>query len=1128
MPRPLLAALLALGTALAGTAALDPPTAEAATGAVVDGNTRFQVLSPTLIRLEHAGDGAFTDATTFNALNRDFPTPPYTTTVSGEYREIRTSALTLRYKRGSGPFTSANTTVQTSVGTGAPAFPSHCAFNTACEAENGLFGGTASAAYDHVGHSGSGFLAGFTGAGASLTHRVSGVPGAGTYELSVRYANAVGGDGQQVTRTLATSVDGVPGPALTLPVTGSWDTWSTASVRITVGAGSRTLRLAQEGGATGNVNLDTVALTPVGAAHPAADTTLLTTAYGAGPKSALGGWARSLDNPRAVPVPLNPGVLNRGGWYLLDDTRTPLSTGPRPSHGDQPYQDGYLFGYGKDHKRALGDLNALTGDSALLPRSAYGVWYSRYHAYSDADYRNTLLPAFRANFAPIDWLVVDTDWKSPAKWDGWNWDRNLFPDPDGFLEWTEQQGLDVSLNTHPAIESDDPAFAEANRVAGGLEHEGGTRYTWDWSNPAHLRSYFGLHEPFERQGVRAWWLDYCTGCGAARASDQGYAADNLINQEYARDAEARGLRGFAFSRIGGAEQGGIQSNYALGPWSERRNTMHFTGDTPGTWELLAFAARFTPDAAAAGLSNTSHDIGSFHGKHLADDLYARWVQLGAFQPIDRLHSDHGDRLPWDYTGAAAEAGLKFLRLREALVPHTYSLARQAARTGVPITRPMYLNYPDHEDAYNHPAQYLFGDDVLVAPITTPDNAAGTGSVDAWIPPGTWTDYFTGARHTGPAKVTLTAPTTEMPVLVRSGGILTTRTDYVHNQGESPLTRLTLTIGSGGDGSTSLYEDEGEGLGHRSGASATTALTWRDATRTLTVGARSGNYPGAVGSRSYTLRLAGATAPTSVAVDGVRLPETAWSFNANTRTTTVTTPALTTTSAHTVALSGSAAGNPTAGRVTGPDGRCLSAQPAGLAACDGSAAQQVSAPTGGTVRALGRCLGTTGTFVTCDGSTGQTWVLRTTGELANRATGACLDATGNRLSACSGVAWRFPPGALTGPGARCADVANADPASGAAVQLWECNGSDAQRWHAPADRTVRALGKCLDVRHGATADGTQVQLWDCNGTGSQLWETQADGALRNPASGRCLDGSDQAQLRIRTCAGTAAQQFRLDA
>jgi hypothetical protein len=1140
----------------------------AASNVVTDGHARFEVLTPTLIRLEYAGDNAFQDRATFNAIGRNLPVPTFTTQVTGGYREIHTAGLTLRYRQGSGPFTSGNTSIQlagTSV-TGAPAFPSYCTFGTACQAENQLLGGSASTAYDHQGYTGSGFLGGFTATGTSVTQDVSAVPSAGTYQLSVRYANAVGGDGQSVTRTLSTSVDGVAGPTLSLPVTGSWDTWSTASVPIPTGPGTHTVRIGQDASNSGNVNLDSVAVTPAGAAFPAPDQTLSTTGYGAGPTNVLGGWDRSLDNPEAVPTPLHPGILNRDGWYLLDDTRSALlnadrSITDRPAHGTQPYEDGYLFGYGQNYKQGLGDLNALTGGAALLPQSAYGVWYSRYYAYSTADYENSLLPTFRSTATPIDWLVVDTDWKSPSQWNGWNWNHTLFPDPQAFTNWTKQQGLSVSLNVHPSIAGDDPQFATANAQAGGLVPDGGNQYRWDWTNPAHLKSYLNLQQPLEQQGVREWWLDYCTGCGGSRASDPHVAADNFINQAYADDATARGLRGFSFARIGGAEQGGIHSSYPLGPWSERRNTLQFTGDTPATWDMLAFEAQFTPDEAAAGLTNVSHDIGSFHGGHLADDLYARWVQLGTFQPIDRLHSDHGDRLPWNYTGAAAASAERFLRLRESLVPYTYTLARQANTTGVPITRPLYLNYPAQDAAYTHPQEYLYGDDVLVAPITTPNDASGNGSAGVWIPPGTWTDYFSGVSYTGPRTVTITDPLSTMPVLIKAGGILPTRTDYVQNQQQQPLTQLTLTVGAGANGSFSLYQDAGEGTGYGSGQSTSTPISWNDAGRTLTVGAATGTYPGAATARAYTLRLSNAGAPTAVSVDGAQLPETAWSYNVDSRTVTVTTASLPVGSAHTVTLSGSAPGNPSTGEVLGAGNLCLAVRggvsgdgrPIELNTCDHSAGQQVAPPTGGAVRVLGKCLdaadagtgnGTPVQLYTCNGTAAQAWILESNGDLLNPVSGRCLDdpngstaaGTALRLYDCSGSAgqvWRFPPAQLSGPGGQCVDVAGADPASGTGVQLYGCNASDAQRWSAPGDRTLRSLGKCLDSTNGGTANGTAVQLWDCNGTGSQVWTTQPDGSLRNPQSGRCLDdpkglGAQGDRLQLYDCNGTSAQRFGLGA
>jgi hypothetical protein len=359
--------------------------------------------------------------------------------------------------------------------------------------------------------------------------------------------------------------------------------------------------------------------------------------------------------------------------------------------------------------------------------------------------------------------------------------------------------------------------------------------------------------------------------------------------------------------------------------------------------------------------------------------------------------------------------------------------------------------------------------------------------------------------------------------------------------------LTLNVAAGADGSYSLYEDAGEGAPT---ASTTTPFTWRDASRTLTIGAAAGTYPGAPASRSYTLRLTNAGAPTAVSVDGVQVPETAWSYNSDRRTVTVTTAALPVAAAHTVTLTGTAAGNPSGGEVIGVGGLCVDVrggtaadgQPVQVYTCNHTAAQQVTYAADGTLRLLGRCL-TADTGPVTTGACAQTWTHRSDGALVNTASGRCLDVPdGNttpgavqlQVYTCNGSAaqtWRPPPGPIAGASGMCADVADADPASGTPVQLWSCNSSDAQRWSAPGDQTVRALGKCLDARGAGTANGTAAQLFDCNGTAAQQWTTRSDGTILNPVSGRCLDDAGGLlhagdRLQLYDCNSTPAQQFRL--
>jgi hypothetical protein len=1040
------AALLGLSV----PASAGPEGHSAQTRAVVSGDARFEVLSPTLVRMEYAGDAAFTDAPTFNAIGRDgFGNTPFTSTVADGWLTIRTSAVTVRYKVGSGPFTPQNVSVQLRSGrqlvTARPTWPSSvptCETGTLCEAEDAALTG-ASVANDHQGYTGSGFAAGFETTGASLRYAV-GVTTAGAYQFRVRYANARGGDGLSVTRTLSLSVDAGPATTLTLPVTGSWDSWALASADLNLSAGAHTLSVSRNANDSGHVNIDSLAVTAPGAAYPAPASTTMTCAYqsvceaeagvlaggaskgsdhngysGSGftagleqtsatdtvtvtgvpsagsyalqlryanwqstgpavpravsvgvggaapstvtlaptsswdswrtvavpvslaagdnavtigcpsadschlnldtvavaptsapllaPHAPLGGYRRGLDGVNGS-APATPGLLYQDGWYLLDDTASAVfndathTVTQRPSHNGLPYQDGYLFGYGQDYQQGLRDLATLTGPSKLLPRWAYGVWYSKYYDYTAADYQNTILPKFRSEGVPLDVLVTDTDYKSPDRWDGWEIDSTRFPDPKAFFDWAASQGLHNTLNIHPSIVSNDPQFPAAQATAHGaltqnnascysdLGHSGDC-YVFDWADPNQLKAYFDLHQTMEQQGVDFWWLDWC--CEQSKSTLAGITPDAWINQMYADDTAKNIGRGFAFSRaFGSLQSGGYSSPTAVttGPWADKRTTVHFTGDTTSSWDTLKYEVWYTPaEAASTGLSATSHDLGGFNGpSQLPDDLYVRWVQLGAFQPIFRLHGNHSNRLPWEYSDPARTAAEKFMNLRENLVPYTYTLAEQTNRTGVPIVRPTYLEYPDQQDAYAAAgSEYFYGPDVLVAPVTT---AGTTATTSVWFPPGQWTDYFTGKTYTGPSTQDITTDWTSMPVFLKAGAIVPTRSTDVTNDVQNPLTQVTLHVAEGANGSYSLYEDNGTST--TPGQSATTAIGYTKVgpQHLLGIAPTQGSFAGQVTQRSWTVVFDNATPPSTVTVNGVPARSTNWTWDAASRQLTVRVPA----------------------------------------------------------------------------------------------------------------------------------------------------------------------------------------------------------------------------------------------
>lgn len=725
------------------------------------------------------------------------------------------------------------------------------------EAENTPYSGGTIKAVDHSGFSGTGFAAGLKKTGSDITWILNNTLAADDYTLSFKYANGIPADGLLITRTLSLYVDNVK-TQISFPPTTDWDTWSIFQKTVSLGTGTHTIRLSCDAGDTYNVNIDWLAVTPVGAELPKENFSVS--------KTNLGAWSRGLDEKKGS-IPLWDGILSRDGWYLLDDSQTALNDGngwvvDRPTHTGG-YQDGYFFGYGTDYQTALKEFYIITGNPVMLPKWAFGVWYSINDATytTSAYYQNTLLPQMRSEKIPLDVLVIDTDWKAPYRWNSWDWNTTAFPDPAAFLKWTKEQGLAIPLNLHPTIQGDDAKFAVTNATAGGLISKGG-KYHFDFSNKKHAQAYFDLHKPFNDSGVRFWWFDQAEEPNSAVT---GAPADTWINGLYVKDANDRGLRGFAFSRIGSGHAGYSNGRNPGIAWSEHRYTLHFTGDTYSTWDMLAFQSTFTIKEGNIGIPYVSHDLGSYHGATLTDDMYMRWVQFGTFQPIFRLHSRQGKRLPWQYPNVSQQAK-DFIRLRHALVPYTYTLAHESAAGGMPIVRGMYLYYPLDSEAYLFDKQYFYGEKVLVSPIASEGAMAST---EIWFPEGKWTNFFTCETVVGPIVKNVSADYSSMPVFVKAGGIipLAPYSDYV---GQIVEDSLTLKVYAGDDGEFTLYEDEGENLNYQTGKYALTKIVYREQQRKLSIKSQQGTYTGAPEKRSYNIQLYNAVVPEKITVNGVEL------------------------------------------------------------------------------------------------------------------------------------------------------------------------------------------------------------------------------------------------------------------
>jgi alpha-glucosidase (family GH31 glycosyl hydrolase) len=629
----------------------------------------------------------------------------------------------------------------------------------------------------------------------------------------------------------------------------------------------------------------------------------------------LQGTTRTLDGALGaehLKEPIGEGLISRDGWVLVDDAG-PLfdSSDFNFSHGDatsQPWvlprpsgsrQDLYFFGYGHDYKRALGDYVRVAGRIPLPPRYAFGAWWSRYWAYSDQELRD-LVTGFHQNSVPLDVFVIDMDWHKTfgrhfeiddasghrKGWSGYSWDPALFPDPKDFLTELHNEGLKVTLNLHPAsgVQPWEDAYPQFARNM-GIDPASQNYVPFDLTDRKFAKNYLDLlHHPLEAQGVDFWWLDWQQENSTKAA---GVNPTWWLNYVHFTDQEHEGKRPLLFHRWGG-----------LG---NHRYQIGFSGDTISTWDSLAFQPWFTATAANVGYAYWSHDIGGHMPGVIEPELYTRWIQFGIFSPILRTHTTKNvdsERRIWAYPEPYSDIMRASFQLRYVMQPYIYTEARRTFDTGVAFLRPLYYDFPEAPEAYTAKNEYLFGENMLVAPVVHPvDAGTGLATEHLWLPAGEWIEWSSGKHFQGPLQVDRSYAIDQLPVFLKAGSIVPMQPTMLY-AGERAVDPLILSISPLADGQSShytVYEDSG----HAEDYQRNIGTAWTDVTATqsgdelaVIVAPVRGGYPGMQSMRSYEVRLPADWPPASVTANGVSLQFTldakrpGWHFEGNTLTTIV--------------------------------------------------------------------------------------------------------------------------------------------------------------------------------------------------------------------------------------------------
>lgn len=634
----------------------------------------------------------------------------------------------------------------------------------------------------------------------------------------------------------------------------------------------------------------------------------------------LKGTAKTLDNyngeyadlDHSKKIEFGDGLLSTNGWFLLDDAQSYLLDDSEiPWVKERAFghsQDFYFFCYGSDYKTAIYDYTLIAGKVPLPPRFAFGYWWSRYYAYSDDDLRN-MVSDFESHQIPLDVLVIDMDWhptkgaydKAPRRdlsgsrrgWTGYTWDKRLFSDPEKFLDWTADRKLKVTLNLHPAsgIPFQEEKYAEFAKImdfdttgVSARKTEVDNEFakwsvfdevaykdiTYDGSNKKYMNALFDVVlNPLEKQGVDFWWLDWQQYRYDKRFKhlDNTWWLNHVFFLKMQQESSSRPL---IYHRWGG--------------FGNHRYQIGFSGDATITWKTLAFEPYFTSTASNVLYGYWSHDIGghlssrdTLEDKSLSTnpELYTRWLQFGVFSPILRTHSTTGikmSRLPWEFAPKYNEVLKQYINLRYALAPYIYTMARKTHDTGISLCRPLYYEAPNDAASYENKSEYLFGDDILIAPISSA-MVNGHTKVDVWLPKGNWVDWFSGDKLIGGQKLSRHFTLDEYPVYVKQGSVIPTY-PKVQNLKQNCDTIILKVFGVG-DTKSKLYEDQGDNEGYKKDEFSirdfkTSAKNIHS--QTLEISEAKGSFEGMASSKTYLIDFKGIALPTQIKLNGKEIQQ----------------------------------------------------------------------------------------------------------------------------------------------------------------------------------------------------------------------------------------------------------------
>ena len=528
----------------------------------------------------------------------------------------------------------------------------------------------------------------------------------------------------------------------------------------------------------------------------------------------------------------------------------------------------YYFMYGGGADGVVTQMRDLTGQAPMMPLWVYGYNQSR-ERYKTQFELVDVVKRYRALKVPLDGIVQDWQyWGKDDNWNAMSFDATTYPKPQLMVDSVHLLHAHLFIVSWPGFAPKTPQFQEFKQKNMLINFDtwppGANTRPYDVYNPEARDIYWGyLNKGIFSLGPDAWWLDSTepdhinirdkdfdqpTFLGTFRSVQNAFPLAHTKGvYEHQRDESAT-KRVVLLTRSAFAGQ----QRYSANTWS---------GDIRSDWPTFKKQIPNALNFSMTGLPYWNADIGGFFAGNWNrgggtnnpefQELYARWLQFGAFTPMMRSHGTDIPREIYQF-GKRGDQVFdvieKFINLRYSILPYIYSTAWNVTHNSGSIMRPLYAGFGQDKQGYEVNTEYLFGKSFLVMPVTD----KGVKSQDVYLPAGTkWYDFWTGEIAEGGKNIERATPIDILPLYVQAGSIIPwgPKVQYAN---EKKWDNLTIRVYPGADGEFTLYEDQNDNYNYEKGVYATIDFAWNDKERTLTINKQKGAFPGMITKRKFNL------------------------------------------------------------------------------------------------------------------------------------------------------------------------------------------------------------------------------------------------------------------------------------